>query len=113
MQARRGCVGGDVASEVSAYTAGLPIDDAPYNAWSAYWLSAVLFFVLVLFLPPELYAIASGHPENTLSAQFWRIGDVVLHQPPTQWAPQHWALAVWAFALFGWLIVHFVFGWLR
>jgi hypothetical protein len=90
-----------------------PIDYAPYNAWSAYWASVVSFFVFVLFLPPELYAIATGHPENTLSAQFWRLGDVVANQPISQWAPEHWAMAIAVTALFGWLIPHFVLGILR
>ncbi|HYS41932.1 MAG TPA: hypothetical protein VEO01_40460 [Pseudonocardiaceae bacterium] len=90
-----------------------PIDYVPYNAWSAYWLSVVGFFVLVLFLPPEVYAIASGHSENTLSAQMWRIGDVIANQPVGQWAPEHWVLAVVVVLLFGWLIVHFTFGILR
>jgi hypothetical protein len=93
--------------------ANLPIDYVPYNAWSVYWLSAVSFFVFVLFLPPELYAIASGNYQNTLSAQLWRIGDVVASQPPWRWAPEHWALAIIVVGLFGWLILHFTFGILR
>ena len=92
---------------------GRPIDYAPWNAWSLYWASSVGFFVFVLFLPPELYAIASGHPENTLSAQFWRIGDVIAGQNVTEWAGQHWAMAVPVTMLFSWLIVHFDLGWLR
>lgn len=91
----------------------LPIDYAPYNAWSTYWLWSVTFFVGVLFLPPELYAIATRHPENTLSAQVWRIGNVILGQPITAWSWQHWTLMIFVTLLFGWLIVHFSFGFLR
>lgn len=91
----------------------LPIEYAPYNAWSAYWLGSVSFFIFVLFLPPELYALATGHPENTLSAQVWRIGQVMLGQPITAWSWQHWVLITFVTLLFGWLIVHFSFGVLR
>lgn len=91
---------------------GQPIDYAPWNAWSIYWLALVGGFV-ALFLPPELWAIAHGHPENTLSAQFWRLGDVVANQPISQWAPEHWAMAGCVTLLFGWLILHFSLGILR
>lgn len=90
----------------------LPIDYTPWNAWSLYWLILVGGFV-ALFLPPELWALATGHHENTLSAQFWRLGDVVANQPITQWAPEHWAMAGIVTLLFGWLVVHFSLGWLR
>lgn len=89
-----------------------PIDYVPYNAWSVYWLSLVGGFLL-LFLGPELYAIGTGHSEDTLSAQFWRLGDVVASQPLSQWAPEHWVMAGVVTLLFTWLIVHFTFGWLR
>lgn len=91
----------------------LPIDYAPYNGWSIYWLTAVSFFILILFAPAETYAFASGHPENTLSAQFWRVGHVIAHQPPSQWAPEHWILVAAVTLLFAWLTVHFDFGWIR
>jgi len=89
-----------------------PIDYAPYNGYSIYWLSLVGGFI-ALFLPVELHAMASGHPENTLSAQFWRIGDVVAGQPIAQWSAEHWWMAIVVGLLFSWLIVHFDFGLLR
>lgn len=98
---------------MSALPSTLPIDYAPYNAWSAYWLSVVSFFVLVLFIPAETYTLASGHPENSLSAQFWRLGDVIAGQPMSQWAPEHWVMAAVVTLLFGWLTVHFTRGWIR
>ena len=90
----------------------LPIDYTPYNGWSVYWLCLVGGFI-ALFLPPELYALATGRPANTLSAQFWRLGDVVANQPLSQWAPEHWAMATIVTLLFVWLAVHFSLGWLR
>lgn len=89
-----------------------PIDYAPYNWASIYWLCTVGGFLLA-FLPVELWQIAAGHPENTLSAQVWRLGDVIANQPITQWAPEHWMTFILALLLFGWLIVHFGVGWLR
>jgi hypothetical protein len=38
-----------------------------WNGWSIYWLA----WIAVGFLPVELYALFSGHPENTLSDQVW------------------------------------------
>lgn len=90
----------------------LPIDYVPWNDWSIYWLCLVGGFI-ALFLPVELVALATGHNENTLSAQFWRLGDVVAHQPISQWAPEHWVMAVIVVLLFAWLAVHFAFGVLR
>ncbi len=90
----------------------LPIDYAPYNGFSIYWLALVGGFV-ALFLPVELYALASGRPQDSLSAQFWRIGDVVASQPMSQWAPEHWVLASVVTLLFVWLILHFTLGVLR
>lgn len=90
-----------------------PIDYASYNYASIYWLSWLILFVPVGFLPFELYQMAVGHPENTLSAQFWRIGDVVAGQPVAQWSAEHWWMAIVVGLLFSWLIVHFDLGWLR
>jgi hypothetical protein len=40
-----------------------------WNSWSLYWL----LWLLIGFLIPELYAIISGHVENTLSFQVWHL----------------------------------------
>lgn len=90
----------------------LPIDYTPWNGWSIYWLCLVGAFI-ALFLPVELYALLSGRNADTLSAQFWRLGDVVANQPMSQWAPEHWLMASVITLLFGWLVVHFSLGWAR
>ena len=87
----------------------LPIDYAPFNWASLYWLG----WVAAGFGGPEAWAIVSGHPENTLSAQVWRILDTIARQPMSAWAWQHWVGAVVLLVLFAWLSVHFAFGWLR
>jgi hypothetical protein len=38
-----------------------------WNAWSLYWA----LWIGIGFLPVELIALISGHPENTLSDQVW------------------------------------------
>lgn len=40
-----------------------------YNWWSLYWL----IWIGVLFMGPEVYALATGNPQNTLSYQVWHI----------------------------------------
>lgn len=40
-----------------------------YNGWSIYWL----IWLVGMFGGPELYAIATGHDENTLSYQVWHL----------------------------------------
>lgn len=38
-----------------------------WNGWSLYWL----LWIVGGFLPVELWALLSKHPENTLSDQVW------------------------------------------
>jgi len=91
---------------------GQPIDYTPANYATTFW--EIWFGVLFAsFMSFELYQIASGHPENTLSAQVWRLAHVVASQSPTQWAPQHWAFVVVFGLLVAWLTVHFDLGELR
>ena len=92
--------------------AGQPIDYAPNNYATVYW--AVWSVLMgVGFLVFEFWQIATGHPENTLSAQVWRMAHVVAGQAPAQWAIEHWVFAVLFGLLASWLTVHFDLGWLR
>lgn len=38
-----------------------------WNWYSLYWLA----WIVVGFIPMETWALATGHPENTLSDQVW------------------------------------------
>lgn len=40
-----------------------------WNGWSLYWLA----WIALGFLVPELYALITGHPGNTLSYQVWHL----------------------------------------
>lgn len=81
------------------------------TVWQWYWVS---WFILVLgtFLPVELYAVFSGHVENTLS---WSVWDLEGFVPGSHaaWTWSHYIVGG-AFLLFClWLGVHLCFGILR
>lgn len=75
-----------------------------------YWL---IWFSLSFgtFIIPESIALASGKPQNTLSAAIWRMENVLPSQPwPWQWTAAH-LLFTGAFTLvMGWLVGHFGWG---
>jgi hypothetical protein len=74
------------------------------NWASLYW---VLWFV-VGFLPVELYALWSGHPQWTLSDQVWQLEGISLSQ--VWWNPLTWPFGHLIIALACvWLFGHFVF----
>lgn len=87
---------------------GRPIDYTPPNYATVIWAIWIASFGGF-----EGYALASGHPENTLSAQVWRLAHVVADQPMSQWSPEHWAFAVLFLGLVLWLTLHFDFGLIR
>jgi hypothetical protein len=79
------------------------------NGWSLYWLC---WFVAsaVTFLVPEIYALASGRPGRTLSAQVWKLESLQTGQPIWQWSALHWLLGGLFATLLIWLLFHFTLG---
>lgn len=73
-----------------------------WNAWSVYWL----LWLGLGFLGPEMWALLTGNPDNTLSDQVWRLAGV---GQGGGWSFAHFIVA--AFCL--WLLGHFVFAWWR
>lgn len=65
-----------------------------WNGFSVYWL----FWIVGGFCVPEFWALATGHPENTLSYQVW-------HLEGTGMTFARYFVA--AFLL--WLLIHMVF----
>ncbi|MGH3438118.1 MAG: hypothetical protein ACRDRN_16825, partial [Sciscionella sp.] len=59
---------------------------------------------------PELYALATHHGENTLSAQIWRLEQYKSGQVITQWTALHFLIGGVIVVLLLWLIGHFTFG---
>ena len=84
----------------------------PWNAWSWYWLAWFVVTFPVAFLVPEMIALASRHPENTLSAQIWRLeGFLPGHAGPVwNWTALHILIGGVLAVLLLWLIGHFVLG---
>lgn len=86
-----------------------PVFGTPWNAVSWYWLWwAILSFTG--FIVMELYQVATGHPENTLSAQVWRMLGVVSGQDIIYWNVAHFLFIILLIALDVWLIGHFGWG---
>ena len=81
-----------------------------WNAWSWYWLCWLIVTVPVGFLIPEVYALASGHSENTLSAQVWRLEQFVPDQHIWQWSAAHILIGGCLAVILLWMMIHFVFG---
>lgn len=77
------------------------------NAWSWYWLGWLLSS-FTFFIIPESFALASRKPENTLSAQIWRLEGAVTGQPIWQWTAVHFLLGGIIFVFLMWLMLHFV-----
>lgn len=80
------------------------------NGWSWYWLCWFIASIVVAFLGPELYALFTGHPENTLSAQVWRLEQALPCQHVWQWTALHILIGGVLLVLLVWLIGHLVFG---
>lgn len=81
-----------------------------WDAWSHYWLWWTVA-TFVAFIVPELWALASGHPERTLSAQVWRLEGILQRNAPVvQWTAVHFLLGGMFVVVFVWLIGHFVAG---
>jgi hypothetical protein len=79
------------------------------NGWSAYWGIWFGLFMLA-FLVPEIYALTTGHSENTLSANVWRLEQFLPGQHPAAWTASHVLIGGCLTVLLGWLIVHLVWG---
>jgi hypothetical protein len=68
------------------------------------WYWAI--WIVVLFGGPEAIALATGHPEDTLSEVTWHWFDVAPGQTIWTYSIQHFILVV----LMTWLYFHIVFG---
>lgn len=81
-----------------------------WNGFSHYWL-VWLVAAFATFIVPELYALVSGHPENTLSAQVWRLEGILNGNAPlVNWTAVHFLLGGMFAVIFVWLIGHFALG---
>lgn len=65
------------------------------------------------FLFFEVRALATRHPERTLSDAIWRLEQLRTGQPLYQWSAGHVLVAGTVTVLFVWLGFHFTLGWWR
>lgn len=72
----------------------------------ALWLATMF----ATFGVPETVALATGHPEKTLSWWIWTHVQVIQHQPIRDWSASHFLFAGVFVTLAAWLIGHLVFG---
>lgn len=79
------------------------------NGWSIYW-TVWTVAMFVAFAIPEFWALATGHPENTLSENVWRLEQLLPGQHVWQWTAVHALVGGALFVLLIWLAFHFTFG---
>jgi hypothetical protein len=79
------------------------------NKWSWYWLIWFIVMFPISFLIPELIALSKGQPENTLSANVWRLEQAAPGQTIFNWTAIHVLLGGFLFVLLVWLAFHLVF----
>lgn len=79
------------------------------TAWGWFWLAWALAGFGV-----EAYWIVVN-AANTLSRQIWGVEHLDFAHPLdlAEWTSLHWFLGIGLWLFFGWLSVHFPFGWLR
>lgn len=83
---------------------------APHvTGWGWFWLAWMLVALAV-----ELYWVFVN-TANTLSRQIWGVEGIDFAHPLyfAEWTPFHWLISIVLWLLFGWLSVHFAFGYLR
>jgi hypothetical protein len=83
--------------------------ETPWNFWSWYWLILCGAW-FVGFCAVEFPMIATGHGENTLSAQVWRLEGFLPGQSVIDWGAAHFLIGGALIVVFLWLIGHFVWG---
>lgn len=87
-----------------------PILDGTGQTWGKTYWPIWLLILVVSFLGPEIYALASGNASNTLSAWVWRALQVSNRESLLMWsATDFLVFGAWA-VLVVWLTGHFFFG---
>lgn len=78
-----------------------------------YWLWWFII-LLVSFLIPEIYSLATHHVQGTLSDTIWRLEGEGVGKPfKLQWNAFHFLFIGELVLVDVWLIFHFGWGWFR
>lgn len=82
---------------------------AHVTGWGWFWLAWMLSALAV-----ETYWLIVN-TANTLSRQIWGVEQLDFTHPLylAEWTPLHWVVTITLWLLFGWLSLHFAFGYLR
>lgn len=77
--------------------------------WGAIYWPVWLITAVVTFLVPEIYALVSGHPANTLSDWVWRTLKIAKNQHIGAWTAADFLVFGCWLTLVTWLTFHFFF----
>lgn len=84
--------------------------DGQGMTWGAWYWPLMLASAFLAFIGPEVYALVSGKPQNTLSAWVWKVLNIHANETPAQWnALDFLVFGVWV-VIFLWLSFHFFEG---
>ena len=75
---------------------------------AVYWPLWLAFFT-AMFLLREVWALATGHPEATLSAWVWRVLRITSNEPVSSWSAADYLVCGCWLVLVSWLTFHFFF----
>ena len=78
-------------------------------AANRYWLAWVIF-LLVSFLVPEVYSLAVGRPQGTLSDTIWRL-EGEGPDGKLRWNAFHFLFIAELLVIDVWLLLHFGWRW--
>lgn len=78
------------------------------SAWSVYWL-CWFAAVVITFAVPEGYALVTGQPQATLSANIWALESAAPGQSILNWSAIHVLVGGGLAVLLIWLIGHLIF----
>lgn len=82
---------------------------ADYSRFMAHYWSLWAAALVTTFLVPEVWMLVAGRPQDTLSAQIWRLEQYAPGQSLWQWNAFHFLFMGALLLLDVWLIGHFGF----
>jgi hypothetical protein len=81
-----------------------------YSRFMAHYWSLWAFLLTTGFLVPEIWMLMAGRPQDTLSAQIWRLEQFSPGQSIWAWNAFHFLFIGGLLLLDLWLLGHFGFG---
>lgn len=91
----------------------VPVVTPPHSQIMADYWGTWFALLVTSFLVPEIWMLAAGRPQDTLSAQIWRLEAFVPGQAVPAWNAFHVLFAGALLVFDVWLLAHFTLGWWR